>query len=106
MGPIVSGTEVPFGVSVPGTSFKLDPVKAADIGCAIRWLDFNDAWLAAEWGHPSDNLGASCPAAILYLKKELLSINPIFMNEVLEMMIKAHEIQGILAQKTVSIGLD
>ena len=56
MGPIVSGTEVPFGVSVPGTSFKLDPVKAAfDIGCAIRWLDFNDTWLAAEWGHPSDN---------------------------------------------------
>ena len=97
MGPIVSGTEVPFGVSVPGTSFKLDPVKAAfDIGCAIRWLDFNDTWLAAEWGHPSDNLGAilSCSD---FVSQKRVAINkpPIFMNEVLEMMIKAHEIQGI-----------
>ena len=59
LGPIVPGTVVPNGVRVPGTQFQLDPVKAAwDIGCMIRWLDFNDTWLAAEWGHPSDNLGA------------------------------------------------
>src|SRR5688500_17129517 len=59
MGPVVPGTIVPNGARVPGTSFVLDPVAAAfNIGCMIRWLDFNDAWLAAEWGHPSDNLGA------------------------------------------------
>ena len=59
LGPLVSGTEVPDGARVPGTPYVLDPVKAAwDIGCTIRWLDFNDTWLAAEWGHPSDNLGA------------------------------------------------
>ena len=58
LGPIVTGTVVPNGARVPGTQFELDPVKAAwDIGCMIRWLDFNDTWLAAEWGHPSDNLG-------------------------------------------------
>ena len=59
LGPVVEGTSVPFGVRVPGTNFKLDPIKGAfDIGCIIRWLDYNDTWLAAEWGHPSDNLGA------------------------------------------------
>src|SRR5215212_3517202 len=59
LGPIVPGTKVPLGSRVPGTSFELDPVTAAfNIGCMIRWLDFNDTWLAAEWGHPSDNLGA------------------------------------------------
>lgn len=59
LGPLVEGTMVPHGSRVPGTSFRLDPVKAAwDIGCCVRWLDFNDTWLAAEWGHPSDNLGA------------------------------------------------
>ena len=58
LGPIVPGTVVPHGAKVPGTSFQLDPVKAAfDLGAMIRWLDFNDTWLAAEWGHPSDNLG-------------------------------------------------
>ena len=58
LGPIVPGTVVPNGARVPGTSHQLDPIKAAfDIGCMIRWLDFNDTWLAAEWGHPSDNLG-------------------------------------------------
>ena len=62
MGPIVQGTVVPNGAKVPGTSFQLDPVAAAfNIGCMIRWLDFNDTWLAAEWGHPSDNLAASSP---------------------------------------------
>src|ERR1700730_8131176 len=59
LGPIVPGTIVPLGARVPGTPYQLDPVKAAfDIGCTIRWLDYNDTWLAAEWGHPSDNLGA------------------------------------------------
>ncbi|MDR2215337.1 MAG: MmgE/PrpD family protein, partial [Nevskiaceae bacterium] len=59
LGPVVPGTIVPRGARVPGTHFVLDPVKAAfDIGAIIRWLDFNDTWLAAEWGHPSDNLGA------------------------------------------------
>ena len=58
LGPIVPGTVVPNGAKVPGTSYQLDPVKAAfDIGAMIRWLDYNDTWLAAEWGHPSDNLG-------------------------------------------------
>ncbi len=62
LGPIVPGTVVPGGVRVPGTRFELDPVKGAfDIGCAIRWLDYNDTWLAAEWGHPSDNLARSLP---------------------------------------------
>ncbi|MCY3837841.1 MAG: MmgE/PrpD family protein, partial [Gammaproteobacteria bacterium] len=66
LGPIVPGTVVPNGARVPGTQFELDPVKAAwDIGCAIRWLDFNDTWLAAEWGHPSDNLGAILAVADL-----------------------------------------
>ena len=65
LGPIVPGTVVPGGVRVPGTRFELDPVKAAfDIGCTIRWLDFNDTWLAAEWGHPSDNLAQSLPSPI------------------------------------------
>jgi len=64
MGPIVPGTVVPNGARVPGTSFQLDPVMAAfNIGCMIRWLDFNDTWLAAEWGHPSDNLGGILAAA-------------------------------------------
>jgi 2-methylcitrate dehydratase len=95
----VEGTSVPNGSRVPGTRFKLDPVKAAwDIGCTIRWLDFNDTWLAAEWGHPSDNLGA-----ILSVADHLSQIRvtrgeePLLMKEVLTAMIKAHEIQGILA---------
>ena len=59
LGPIVQGTIVPHGARVPGTPYRLDPVKAAwDIGCMVRWLDYNDTWLAAEWGHPSDNIGA------------------------------------------------
>jgi len=99
LGPFVEGTSVPNGSRVPGTRFKLDPVKAAwDIGCTIRWLDFNDTWLAAEWGHPSDNLGA-----ILSVADHLSQIRvtrgeePLLMKEVLTAMIKAHEIQGILA---------
>lgn len=99
LGPMVQGTIVPNGARVPGTQYRLDPVKAAwDIGCIIRWLDFNDTWLAAEWGHPSDNLGA-----ILAVADHLSQVRlqrgdaPLTVREVLEAMIMAHEIQGVLA---------
>jgi 2-methylcitrate dehydratase len=94
LGPIVAGTVVPDGVRVPGTDFRLDPIKAAfDIGCLIRWLDFNDTWLAAEWGHPSDNLGAILAVADFMGRRA----NPVTMRDVLTAMIQAHEIQGVLA---------
>lgn len=99
LGPLVDGTVVPHGARVPGTSFQLDPVKAAwDIGCIIRWLDFNDTWLAAEWGHPSDNLGAILSVAD-YISQVRVSRGeaPLIMKDVLTAMIKAHEIQGVLA---------
>ncbi|MBU2705036.1 bifunctional 2-methylcitrate dehydratase/aconitate hydratase [Zooshikella marina] len=99
LGPIVEGTIVPHGARVPGTSFRLDPVKAAwDIGCIIRWLDFNDTWLAAEWGHPSDNLGGILAVAD-YISQQRISQGqaPLTMHDVLTAMIKAHEIQGVLA---------
>ncbi|TWX51626.1 bifunctional 2-methylcitrate dehydratase/aconitate hydratase [Colwellia hornerae] len=99
LGPIVKGTIVPNGARVPGTSFKLDPVKAAwDIGCIIRWLDYNDTWLAAEWGHPSDNLGGILAVAD-YLSQVRLAKGeqPLVMREVLDAMIMAHEIQGVIA---------
>lgn len=99
LGPLVSGTIVPNGARVPGTQFILDPVKAAwDIGCIIRWLDFNDTWLAAEWGHPSDNLGGILAVAD-HLSQQRISQGetPLTMKDVLEAMIKAHEIQGVLA---------
>ena len=110
LGPIVSGTVVPNGARVLGTSFVLDPVKAAwDIGCAIRWLDFNDTWLAAEWGHPSDNLG-SILAVADYLSRCRVSAGdpPLLMRDVLIAMIKAHEIQGGLALENSfnRVGLD
>ncbi len=96
LGPIAPGTIVPNGARVPGTHYELDPVTAAfNIGCAIRWLDFNDAWLAAEWGHPSDNLGA-----ILAVGDYLGRARPemgLTMRHVLTAMIQAHEIQGVLA---------
>ncbi len=99
LGPMVAGTVVPNGARVPGTSFRLDPVKAAwDIGCTIRWLDYNDTWLAAEWGHPSDNLGG-----ILAVCDYLSQCNagagkpPLKMKTVLEAMVLAHEIQGVIA---------
>ncbi len=99
LGPIVKDTVVPNGARVPGTSLRLDPVKAAwDIGCTIRWLDFNDTWLAAEWGHPSDNLGG-----ILAVSDYISQCNaaagsaPLTMKTVLQAMVMAHEIQGILA---------
>ncbi len=99
LGPLVPGTQVPNGARVPGTQFCLDPVKAAwDIGCIVRWLDFNDTWLAAEWGHPSDNLGGILAVAD-YLSQVRLQQGevPLKMNDVLHAMVKAHEIQGVLA---------
>jgi 2-methylcitrate dehydratase len=105
LGPIVPGTIVPNGAKVPGTQFQLDPVQAAfNIGAMIRWLDFNDTWLAAEWGHPSDNLGGILATA------DWLSRNnqPLVMRDVLTAMIKAHEIQGVLALENSfnRVGLD
>jgi 2-methylcitrate dehydratase len=99
LGPIVQGTVVPNGARVPGTSLTLDPIKAAwDIGCIIRWLDYNDTWLAAEWGHPSDNLGGILAVAD-HLSQVRLSRGepPLIMREVLETMVMAHEIQGVIA---------
>ncbi|WP_027955669.1 bifunctional 2-methylcitrate dehydratase/aconitate hydratase [Halobacillus kuroshimensis] len=99
LGPIVPGTVVPDGARVPGTSYVLDPVHAAfNIGCMIRWLDYNDTWLAAEWGHPSDNIGGILAAADYISRTRLRSgQEPMTMHEVLEYIVKAHEIQGILA---------
>ncbi len=99
LGPIVPGTIVPNGSRVPGTQFQLDPVTAAfNIGCMIRWLDYNDTWLAAEWGHPSDNLGGILAVAD-YRSRQKVSKGeaPLTMRDVLTAMIKAHEIQGVLA---------
>lgn len=99
LGSIVPGTTVQNGARVFGTSHVMDPVKAAwDIGCIIRWLDFNDTWLAAEWGHPSDNLGGIMAVAD-YLSRVNVANGkqPLLMKDVLTAMIKAHEIQGVLA---------
>jgi 2-methylcitrate dehydratase len=99
LGPIVPGTVVPHGARVPGTNFQLDPVQAAfNIGAMIRWLDFNDTWLAAEWGHPSDNLGGILATAD-WLSRTAIAEGklPLQMRQVLTAMIKAHEIQGCLA---------
>lgn len=99
LGPMVAGTQVPNGARVPGTQFCLDPEKAAwDIGCIVRWLDYNDTWLAAEWGHPSDNLGAILAVSDYVSRQRLAAGKPaLTVKTVLEAMIKAHEIQGILA---------
>ncbi|MGH6608776.1 MAG: bifunctional 2-methylcitrate dehydratase/aconitate hydratase, partial [Burkholderiaceae bacterium] len=110
LGPIVSGTIVPHGAKVPGTQFQLDPVKAAfDIGAMIRWLDFNDTWLAAEWGHPSDNLGGILATAD-WLSRNAVATGkaPLTVNDVLTAMIKAHEIQGCIALENSfnKVGLD
>lgn len=105
LGPLVPGATLDNGARVPGTSFQLDPVKAAfDIGAAIRWLDFNDTWLAAEWGHPSDNLGAILAVADWRSRGGA----PLSMREVLACAIKAHEIQGVMALKNSfnQVGLD
>ena len=110
LGPVVPGAVIPGGARVPGTQFELDPVQAAfNIGIAIRWLDFNDTWLAAEWGHPSDNLGGILATAD-WLSREALAAgrDAISMEQVLSSMIKAHEIQGCLALENSfnRIGLD
>src|SRR6195952_1470936 len=110
MGPIVPGTIVPNGAKVPGTSFQLDPVQAAfNIGTMIRWLDFNDTWLAAEWGHPSDNLGGILATAD-WLSRNAVATGkkPLTMKDVLIGMIKAHEIQGCIALENSfnKVGLD
>jgi 2-methylcitrate dehydratase len=110
LGPIVPGTTVRNGARVPGTSHELDPVKAAwDIGCLVRWLDFNDTWLAAEWGHPSDNLGGILAVAD-YLSRDNLTKGkaPLLMQDVLTAMIKAHEVQGVIALENSfnRVGLD
>ena len=110
MGPIVPGTLVPNGAKVPGTSFQLDPVQAAfNIGAMIRWLDFNDTWLAAEWGHPSDNLGGILATADWLSRNAVASGKPpLTMKDVLTAMIKAHEIQGVIALENSfnRVGLD
>jgi 2-methylcitrate dehydratase len=110
LGPIVPGTVVPNGAKVPGTRFQLDPVAAAfNIGTMIRWLDFNDTWLAAEWGHPSDNLGGILATADWMSRNAIAAGKPpLRMREVLTAMIKAHEIQGGLALENAfnKVGLD
>ncbi|MCK5893786.1 MAG: bifunctional 2-methylcitrate dehydratase/aconitate hydratase [Endozoicomonadaceae bacterium] len=110
LGPIVEGTQVPHGSRVPGTSFRLDPIKAAwDIGCIIRWLDYNDTWLAAEWGHPSDSLGGILGTADYLSQKQIADGKvPLTMRDVLESMVMAHEIQGCLALENSynRVGLD
>lgn len=110
MGPVVPGTTVPNGAKVPGTQFQLDPVQAAfNIGAMIRWLDFNDTWLAAEWGHPSDNLGGILAVADWLSRVAIANgKKPLTMKAVLTGMIKAHEIQGCIALENSfnKVGLD
>jgi 2-methylcitrate dehydratase len=110
LGPVVPGTVVPNGAKVPGTSFQLDPIHAAfNLGAMIRWLDFNDTWLAAEWGHPSDNLGGILMTAD-WLSRNAVAARkePLTMRDVLTAMIKAHEIQGVIALENSfnKVGLD
>src|ERR1700748_3785959 len=110
LGPIVKGTIVPNGAKVPGTPFQLDPIQAAfNIGAIIRWLDFNDTWLAAEWGHPSDNLGGILATADWLSRTAVAEGKPaLLMKSVLDAMIRAHEIQGVLALENSfnKVGLD
>ncbi len=110
LGPVVPGATLPGGARVPGTSYELEPVMAAfNIGAMNRWLDFNDTWLAAEWGHPSDNLGGILAVAD-YLSRQARREGgePLTMRDVLTAMIKAHEIQGVLALENSynRVGLD
>jgi 2-methylcitrate dehydratase len=110
MGPVVPGAVMPGGARVPGTSYELDPVQAAfNIGAMIRWLDFNDTWLAAEWGHPSDNLGGVLAVAdYLSRKSAAQGKKSLTVRDVLTAMIKAHEIQGVTALENSfnRVGLD
>ena len=110
LGPLVQGSVVQNGVKVPGTNYELDPVQAAfNIGTMIRWLDFNDTWLAAEWGHPSDNLGGILATADWLSRNAVATASkPLVMRDVLTAMIKAHEIQGCIALENSfnRVGLD
>src|SRR5262252_10777948 len=110
LGPLVPGVSMARGARVPGTRFELDPVQAAfNIGAVIRWLDFNDTWLAAEWGHPSDNLGGILATADWLSRTAVANgKKPLTMRDVLTAMIKAHEIQGVLALENSfnRVGLD
>ncbi len=110
LGPIVPGMVVPHGAKVPGTSYQLDPVQAAfNIGTMSRWLDFNDTWLAAEWGHPSDNIGGILAVADWLSRNAAAEGRPqLSMRDVLTAMIKAHEIQGVIALENSfnKVGLD
>src|SRR5271167_586821 len=110
LGPVVPGAVMPGGARVPGLSYELDPVQAAfNIGAMIRWLDFNDTWLAAEWGHPSDNLGGILAVADYLARKAVMEGKaPPTVRDVLTGMIKAHEIQGVLALENSfnRVGLD
>jgi len=110
LGPVVPGATLAGGARVPGTSYELEPVMAAfNIGAMNRWLDFNDTWLAAEWGHPSDNLGGILAVAdYLSRQRRAAGEDPLTMHDVLEAMIRAHEIQGVLALENSynRVGLD
>ena len=110
LGPVVPGATLAGGARVPGTSYELEPVAAAfNIGAMVRWLDFNDTWLAAEWGHPSDNLGGILAVADYLSRRNRAEGNaPLTMRDVLTAMIKAHEIQGVLALENSfnRVGLD
>ncbi len=110
LGPVVPGAVLPGGARVPGTAYELDPVRAAwNIGTMVRWLDYNDTWLAAEWGHPSDNLGAIQALADWQSRQALARGGPsLTMGEVLRAMVKAHEIQGVIALENSfnRVGLD
>src|SRR5690606_5731925 len=110
LGPIVPGTIVPQGAKVPGTPYQLDPVQAAfNIGAMVRWLDFNDTWLAAEWGHPSDNLGGILAVADWLSRVAVANgKQPLTVHDVLDAMIRAHEVQGIMALENSfnRVGLD
>jgi 2-methylcitrate dehydratase len=110
LGPVVPGATMMGGARVPGTSYELDPVQAAfNIGAMIRWLDFNDTWLAAEWGHPSDNLGAILAVADYLSRRAIVEgRKPLVVRDVLTAMVKAHEIQGVTALENSfnRVGLD
>ena len=108
LGPVVAGAVMSPGSRVPGTAFELDPVQAAfNIGAMIRWLDYNDTWLAAEWGHPSDNLGGLLAVADWWSRR-IGAGEPVTLRRLLEAQIKAYEIQGILALENAfnRVGLD
>lgn len=108
LGPVIPNTKVPMGARVPGTAFVLDPIKAAfDIGTSIRWLDYNDTWLAREWGHPSDNIGGILAVSDFLSRNKAFSPG-VSLQDVLSAMIKAYEIQGILALDNAfnELGLD